>query len=270
MKNDVYISTGAFTGRINGRNYRLAIDYSDKLECDGYEFMIFTEFYDEMDKIVNLYISNQLKIPVMHFEKNIGDLLSTPENENLEKALEKLKINCEIANKLGTKKAVLHAWGIPLNDTHTEMVYERAVKSVALARKFGIDLLIENCFCVNGDPIIHMENLAKMDENIGFIVDTRCAQFHGELNSVVENNVWKNNVRHVHVNDYKGGYRDWNAIYPIYQPTLGDIDWTTFFDLVRKSGYKHSFTLEASRITEMGVDWQTLNASVRFIRSGLQ
>ena len=42
--NPVYLSTGAYTGRVNGRNWRFAIEYAERLDCDGYELLIFPEF----------------------------------------------------------------------------------------------------------------------------------------------------------------------------------------------------------------------------------
>lgn len=62
MKNPIYVSTGAFTGRKNGRNYKLAIEFSQSLECDGYEFLIFDDFYDNIDTIINDYNCAELNI----------------------------------------------------------------------------------------------------------------------------------------------------------------------------------------------------------------
>jgi hypothetical protein len=75
-KNPIYCSTGAFIGRINGRNFRLLIEYKDRLECDGFEFMIFGDWYPQLKTIITEYKAADIKIPVVHTDKNIGDLIA--------------------------------------------------------------------------------------------------------------------------------------------------------------------------------------------------
>lgn len=40
--NQLLCSTGALIGRPNGRDYRLLGGLSKKLECDGFEFMMYS------------------------------------------------------------------------------------------------------------------------------------------------------------------------------------------------------------------------------------
>ena len=55
MKNPLYCSTGVFTGRVNGRNPRLAADYAAQLDCDGLEVMVYEGWYGRLKKIAALY-----------------------------------------------------------------------------------------------------------------------------------------------------------------------------------------------------------------------
>ena len=74
--NKILCSTGAFTGRSNGYNYRLLEPLSKVLTCDGFELMVDDEWYEEIEE-VKQYIKNlNLYIPVVHCAKDIGELLS--------------------------------------------------------------------------------------------------------------------------------------------------------------------------------------------------
>ncbi|MEA4823061.1 MAG: sugar phosphate isomerase/epimerase [Clostridiaceae bacterium] len=270
--NRIYLSTGAFTGRVNGRNWRLAIEYAGKLACDGYELLIFPEFAEKLPEIIREYRAAELTIPVVHAEKHLGDLVSNPEEAAMEEACELLRRNCDAAARLypaGRAKVVAHCWGIPDSDTYFERIAERVGKLMEISDSFSTELLPENSFCVHGSPKAHFETLAARYPQLGFIVDTRCAEFHAELEAFVQSAVFRERVRHIHINDYAGGYKDWNAMYPILQPGKGKIDWETFFKGLKGLPYRHSITLEAPSMLPEGVDCETLNASLRRIREAM-
>jgi sugar phosphate isomerase/epimerase len=262
--NSIFLSTGTFIGRLNRHNYKLLTEYADQLHCDGFEFLIYQAFNDNIDEIISEYRQNGINIPVVHSDKRIGDLLSSEEDSG--KALELFKHNADIALRLGAKKMVVHCWGIPDSDLRYQQIYERIGKLLEAAKSMGIDFLVENVFCAHHSPLKHLESLSRMYYNIGFIIDTRHAEFHRELESTAKSFIWRNNVRHIHISDYKGGYMDWDARYPIPQPTNGQIDWEMFFGSVRQHGYKGTVTLEAPAMRETGVDTETLNRSLDFIR----
>ena len=50
----IICSTGALFGIPNGRNYRLLADCVDKLRCDGYEFMFYSTWYDQIDQVASI------------------------------------------------------------------------------------------------------------------------------------------------------------------------------------------------------------------------
>lgn len=238
MKNQIYISTGAFTGIINDRNYKLAIKYKDKLNCDGFEFMMCDSFYSSINQIITEYKQCNLNIPVLHTEKQIGELIGSDKSD-FEDAKELFKLNCEIANKLGCKKAVLHAWGYPSSNKNPESICERVTSLLNISKQLGVCLLVENIMCLYGDPLPLLEKIYAAHPDIHFIIDTRHAQFHRELEKTLNSSIMKN-VLHIHINDFSGGYKEWDKKNPIPQPGMGDVDWAMFFNKLAQINYSHS------------------------------
>lgn len=265
MNNSIYLSTGAFTGRKNGKNYKLAIEYANELKCDGYEFLMYNDFYGCIDKIVYEYRQANLNIPVLHTEKQMSELIGSDESD-FEKAEELFKSNCDIAHKLGSEKIVLHAWGYPSSDKNPELICERLVNIFNISRQFGLDMLVENIMCTYGDPLPLLEKIHASNPDIHFVIDTRHAQFHKELEKTLDSSIMKS-VRHIHINDFAGGYKEWEKKNPILQPGMGDVDWKAFFSKIKSLNYSHSITLEAPSMLEFGVDTGTLNKGLNFIRS---
>ncbi len=267
--NSVYLSTGAFTGRINHRNPDLLAQYFDRVRCDGFELMVMDNFYEQLGRIISLYQRCGVRICCVHADKHIGDLISCPDSEAFVQAEKLFSVNCEIAQTLGAEKIVVHCWGIPDSDRYPEQIYGRVEKLVAQADRYGLDFLVENCVCTQSGPLVHLQKLAELIPEIGFVIDTRPAQFHGQLQEQCESAIWKKNVRHLHINDYGGGLMQWDALYPILQPTKGKIDWDFFARSLQKNHYTGSITLEAPSMLEQGFDAQTFQRSIDFIRNRL-
>ena len=49
----VLCSTGALIGRPNNRDYRLIKEFAPGLECDGFEFMMYSTWYHQVEKLIN-------------------------------------------------------------------------------------------------------------------------------------------------------------------------------------------------------------------------
>ena len=259
----LYLSTGTFTGRINGRNHALLAEHWQKFRCDGFELMVFEELYPLMKELPRMY--RGISIPMLHSDKRIGDLLSG--DDTFAGARDMLLTNAEFALSVGASRMVIHGWGIPDSDKHTERSYDRILEMNRLCREMGVEMLLENCCCVVGSPLKHFEALAGRDETIRFIVDTRPAEFHRELRETLSSPLFSDRVRHMHINDYRGGYKDWSALYPIPQPGDGQIDWGMVFEALR--GYTGTVTLEAPSMLAQGVDDRTLNRTLEYLRANL-
>lgn len=262
---EIYVSCGAFISKLNGRDYKLLPKWADKFECDGFEFMMYPDFYDCLGDVVDC--CQGFRIPVFHADKVIGDRVSDPEPQSFDRAKELLEINLETAEKLGASKMVVHCWGIPDSDRELDMILERIVRLYEFSLSSGIDMLVENCVCVHGSPLSHLEELACMCENIGLIVDVRCARFHGELKETMCSSIWRHNVRHVHISDFAGECGDWTKLRPILLPGCGTVDWAVVRDGLKENGYRGSFTIESPSLRKDGtVDPSLAACAVSYLK----
>ena len=96
------------------------------------------------------------------------------------------------------------------------------------------------------------------------------ADFHRQLDLLYEKEYeWlhtEDHIRHYHVNDYGGGYMDWNnlKVLPVGE---GHIDFSRFFSFIRETGYRGDFTLEATGFDRTGtVHFDVLNAQFSRVR----
>lgn len=266
--NPIYLSTGAFTGRINGRDPRLLSEYHSLFHCDGFELMLFADFYACISDVLPLY--RGIPIPVVHSDKEIGDFLSTPGEEAFLAARSLMRKNLSVCEVVGATRMVLHGWGKPDSDSQPERTADRVLRLWEEARERGVEILCENCVCVNGDPLSMFEKLLQRDGRLRFVFDTRPAQFHAQLRESLASDVFLRSAAHLHINDYAGGYKQWDALYPIPQPGKGNIDWGMFFDGIRAARYAGSVTLEAPSMLAKGVDAETLNRSLDYLRGELR
>ena len=84
----IFCSTGSLLGRPNGRNYRLLTEYCPQLDCDGFEFILYNSWYDEMESLTAFFRSLQLNIPVMHCEKSLSEHISKGGEDELKEEKE--------------------------------------------------------------------------------------------------------------------------------------------------------------------------------------
>lgn len=269
----ILCSTGALIGRPNNRDYTLLKELAGKLECDGFEFMMYESWYDQVDRLVAALKEFSLHIPVMHCEKHIGEAISAGGRENMEEAFRRYRINCEIAEKLGAGKLVIHLWDGITSDSHFENNLEAFGELRKIAESRGIDLLVENVVCNCENPMKHWCELAERYPEVHFIFDTKMAAFHEQLELLYREAyawLWRDgHIRHFHVNDYGGGYMEWAKLrtLPI---GAGHIDFAEFFDFIRRTGYDDTFTVEATAFNGEGiVDTEMLNRCFRRIREYL-
>lgn len=269
----ILCSTGALIGRPNNRDYTLLKELAGKLECDGFEFMMYESWYDQVDRLVAALKEFSLHIPVMHCEKHIGEAISAGGRENREEAFRRYRINCDIAEKLDAGKLVIHLWDGITSDSHFENNLEAFGELSKIAESRGIDLLVENVVCNCENPMKHWCELAERYPDVHFIFDTKMAAFHEQLDLLYcEEYAWlwrDGHIRHFHVNDYGGGYMEWAKLktLPI---GAGHIDFAEFFDFIRRTGYDDTFTVEATAFNSEGiVDTEMLNRCFQGIRGYL-
>ena len=266
--NRVLCSTGALIGPPNGWDFALLRAYADKLECDGYEFLMYGAWHENADDLRRFLKNFPASIPVFHAEKRIGDLISRNEDGDTETALELFRRNCALARGIGAEKMVVHLWGGLDSDKDIahNFAYYKYLREIS--DSYGLALTVENVVCNEHSPMYHMRSLVEMYSDIRFTFDTKMAAFHGELDLLYqeENQGLFPHICHMHINDYGGGYKEWKKLRTLHVGE-GNIDFDTLFRFINKSGYCGDFTVEATSYDQSGsVDFESLNRTFRKIR----
>lgn len=268
---EILCSTGALIGKPNNRDYHLLKELSERLSCDGFEFMMYQSWYEERDEIVKYLQEAGLHIPVMHCEKAIGEGLSKGTEADLADSFRRFEINCEMAEALGVKKLVCHLWDGLTSDRNFGSNLEAYGRLLEMAERHGVMILVENVVCNMENPMKHWCELAGRYPDIRFVFDTKMAAFHEEENLLYQPEyewLWREgHIRHYHVNDYDGGYMEWGKLKAL-SIGAGHVDFDKFFDFVRKTGYDEAFTVEATAFDREGVvDTEMLNGCFEKIRA---
>lgn len=270
----ILCSTGALIGRPNVRDYTLLESLSKELDCDGFEFMMYSSWYEEADEIADYLNRISIWTPVMHCEKHIGEKISRGEEGDLEEAIRLFTINCRVASKIHAKKIVIHLWDGFISDQNFQNNLEAFGKLSEVSKKYGLELLVENVVCNQENPMKHWCELAERYPAISFCFDTKMAAFHEQLDLLYEKEydwLWKEgHIKHYHVNDYAGGYMDWGNLraLPIGR---GHIDFERFFSFMQEINYDDTFTVEATAFGKDGeVDTDMLNECFRAVRGYLK
>lgn len=275
-ENRILCSTGAFIGRVNGRNHKLIEKYAPKLHCDGFEFMMYPSWYDKekMEEISEDLNRSGLSFPVFHADKSIGEDISRNEKpSDIPMAYEKFEKNCKLAKRIGAEKMVLHLWGGEPSDRAIQTNIRCFRDLQQMAETYGILLTVENVVCNQKDPMTHIRELLEVYPEICFTFDTKMAAFHNQLEELYlpENEILftGNHIRHMHINDYAGGYMDWSHLEALHFGE-GQIDFQRYFDVVKKESYHGDYTVESTAMRQDGsVDIEKLNQSLDRVRNSV-
>ena len=191
------------------------------------------------------------------------------DKETFSRGTERFRLNLKLAQKLGAEKMVLHLWNGTVSDKNIEKNVERFGAWKLLADKAGVELLVENVICNTYDPLKNVDLVAKTYPDAGFVYDTKMAEFHGQTMRIFspeyEYIVKGGRIRHLHINDYGGGYMDWGhmQVLPI---GAGHIDFEGFFTKLGEYGYSGDVTVESTALAKDGtVDFDMLNECFRKI-----
>lgn len=271
--NEILCSTGALLGRANGCNYWLLQEFAEHLDCDGYEFMMYPMWYEEVDELIAALKKWKLYIPVVHADKSIGERISKGGEENFREAFALFEINCRISKELGAKKVILHLWNGLASDLHFENQLGAYPVFNQIAARYEQKLLIENIVCNGKSPMERWCELKRAYPEIAFVYDTKMAEFHGQSHLLYEEAyewLWKDgHICHYHVNDYGGGYKEWAQLRTL-PVGAGHVDFEAFFQFIRSIGYQENFTLESTLFGADGkVDFEVMNRQIAYVREML-
>lgn len=285
--NKILCSSGAIIGKPNGNDYRLLKEFVPRLECDGIELMVSSSWYRDLDDIISTINSYGISIPVIHSQKSLGESLcgmttyydgefhdrvfSCEEDaECFKEGTKRFEKNVIMASRLGADRIVLHLWNGTVSDKNIEKNVERFAGWKEIAEREGIELLVENVICNKNDPLHNVALVAKAYDDAGFVYDTKMAEFHAQTMKLFDKEyewiVAQGRIRHLHVNDYSGGYKDWGnmKVLPIGK---GHVDFDAFFEKLGSYGYAGDYTIEATALSSEGkVDFASLNESFEKLR----
>lgn len=288
--NQILCSTGALLGRPNDRNYRLLSKMKEQLDCDGFEFMIYSSWYPEIEELIPAVKALGLNIPVIHCQKSLGERLCgmkasyddgnyseyimTEEEEAAEynKGTDEFKINLRVAKEFGADRMVLHLWNGIASDKKIEKNIKYFGAWKQMAEQEGVRLMVENVVCNQHDPLSNLNLLRESYPDVSIVYDTKMAEFHDQTMKVFDSEyewMMKNgNVAHMHINDYLGDALDWGKIGGRVLPIgAGKIDFEAFFEKFLQYDYKGDYTIEATALGKDGVvDFAMLNDSFKALR----
>lgn len=269
----ILCSTGALLGGPNGRDFRLLETLAPQLSCDGFELMIYRDWYQRVSELEAFLADQKLNILAVHCQKDIGADLAHGEAERTARAFADFRLNCRIARQAGAEKLVLHLWSGRISDQHIENNLSAYPELQRIAAGHGLLLTIENVVCNRQDPMTHLKTLAERFPEVCFTFDTKNAAFHSQLDMLYapQNDWLRPHIAHYHVNDYAGGYMEWDRFLgPVRPIGKGNIDFAPFFAFVRQSGYTGDCTVEATAFDQTGVnDTEMLNGQFAILRSHL-
>lgn len=269
----ILCSTGALLGKANNRDYTLLEPLSKQLECDGFELMMYNSWYLDAENLINILMMMQLPIPVMHFDKHIGEMISKGGTEESIEACGLFEMNCIIAQAIGAEKVVFHLWDGITSDANFGQNLKAYSGLKAISDSYGLDLLLENVVCNQGSPLKHWCELRDNYPDVHFVFDTKMAAFHQELDLLYTPEyewLWKNkHILHYHINDYDGGYKDWAHLRTLPMGK-GRVDFERFFQYIREIGYHDTFTVESTAFDQNGIiDTDMLNRQFGYIREAV-
>ena len=272
MSIPVYCSTGTFLGRYNGREWRILPELAAHIDADGFELMVFSNWYGEFDQLASAFLKSGPYFGSMHLEKGIGSDLSEEDPDKRTDALRRLAENCALAEKLGIKIAVLHLWGAPNSDRYIDRNIELFGKCKEIADRHGVTLAVENIVCEKGDPLDVWRVLAETYPDIRFTFDARMCAFHKEFDASYALPYWADgHIAHVHFADFSGGFKEYDAIRKILHPGEGEVDVARLAMQLKTTGYRGAVTMESPGLRQDGtVDYEKLNNSLRILKTAFK
>lgn len=265
----ILCSTGTITGRPNGRNISLINKCVGVLKCDGYELMMYEDWYGSLERIASIIEPCDAIFPVLHADKSIGQLISSNEISDTQTALERFDINCAFAKRIGASIVVLHLWNGIVSDSNIAKNIDDYRHLREISDIHGVTLAVENVVCNRQDPMTHLKTLASRYPDISFTFDTKMAAFHSQLEDIYKpENKWIfDRVAHLHINDYGSSHMDWSNLRTLHIGK-GHIDFCRFFDFVASSNYRGDMTLECTSFDSTGeLHLDELNQSIEIVRN---
>jgi len=273
MNIPVYASTGAFITRKNGRNIRLVETVAPLIAADGFEFLMFDSWNDQIGEIRSVLKNAPVSFPVIHTDKSIGDALSEKGRDGEDDAVRILSRDIETALFIGAKKLVVHLWNGPSADRRFDEFLPAASRLFSLAESAGLEMTIENVISSEHLALERLRSLALYDSRLTFTYDTKMAHLKNE-NALLSENEWQflfkdQKITHLHVNASSVSRHSGGRLTVLHMGE-GDVDFESFFRLVRQSSFAGTATVESTSVRDDGsIDAEKLNRTLTRVREML-
>lgn len=266
MKYQLYCSTGAMLGRINGWDHRILLAAGGDVEADGFEFMMEPLYYDTWEQIGRDLAASGFSFPVMHTDKEIGVYLAGGPEER-EKGLSLFETNCKLAVMLGAVRLVLHLWSGQVSDRYFDNNLAALSRLYDIAARYELRLMVENVPCAVGSPLAHFAAIAAAYPGASFVYDLRFGAFHEENPAMLASSFMKTGaIAHVHVSDYVGPPHAFSSLRPILHLGDGIIGLASLLPALSACYAGKSLTLESPAFLPDGCDTKAINADLDYIR----
>ncbi len=261
-------STGTLLGRANGRDFRLLPGIAPKLHCDGMELIFYDSWYGQEEKLYATLCDVCLPIPVHHVEKNICSYLASESPEDVALGHRRFEINCQLASAMHAGKLVFHLWDGRMDMPAIERAIAQLTRLIQTAEKYGLLLTVENIVSMHTDPLSCLHLLHSRFPSLAFTYDTKMAAFHHQEERfyAAETRSLLPCIRHFHINDYQGGYMEWQRLKTLH-PGEGLVNFQKLFAFIRQMEYTDDFTTEATSFDQTGtIHLDKLNNTLDTIR----
>lgn len=264
----ILCSTGALLGRPNGRDFHLLPAFCDQLMCDGLEFMLYDSWYPQLDRLFHVLQGLSKPIYTFHMEKSICTRLLSPDEHIASQAMDHFRINCQLASALHVPLLVLHLWDGRMAHETIRSAIGRFPGLCEIAASMGLQLTVENIVTLQFDPLFYCRLLLENTPGALFTYDTKMAAFHHQESALYqpENQAVLRSIRHLHLNDYSGGYMEWSKFKTLH-PGDGQVDFPGLMLRMAAAGYTGHITAEATSFDSTGqVDMTRLNHTLQYLR----
>ncbi len=273
MRIPVYASTGAFVTRKNNRNYHLIGPVGEKMLADGFEFLMFDSWNDEIKEIRKYLNSTGLSFPVLHMDKSVGEILSEKGTGGENESMRLFERDLETALAIGSKTLVLHLWNGRHSDAHFEESLPIARKFNDLSKSAGVTLAIENVIPKTELSVDRLIAMSEFDESLHFTYDTKMAHLKNENPLLAYEKylplLTDKKIVHFHMND-----SDPNLYYDGRLQVLhmgeGTVGFEAIFRLIHETNFSGTVTVESTSVERDGTPQiEKMNKSLVAIRSAL-
>lgn len=195
----------------------------------------------EVNELVKLCIKNDLPVPIVHINRDVGNMLCSTEKETRLEGQKVLDNNLRGASILESQIAVLHMWDTYDQNLDIEKLFSNVYE---VAKHYQIQLTIENI--PMSDKKLSPEKAWELlnvllPPDYGFTLDLNWCSLYNNFAALMS---YQNKILNVHVQGYLS--LDENNNYTLI-PRVGNLDIIRSLAEICQLGYDRYITLELNK-----------------------